>query len=144
MNLGKKELLYVGIAGDSPGGEYSYLFPGFHIRTLDKDPIWRPDIVADITNTDFHDESFDVIVCVQVIEHIPNLWDLPKELYRILVKDGFCIIDCPWLYPYHAEPGFGDYWRISRDGIQILFGPHFQIIQLVTGEQNTSCLLKKA
>jgi SAM-dependent methyltransferase len=136
-------LLYVGIAGDPKGGEYSPLFSNFTISTFDADVKWNPDIVGDITKSSFADNSWDVIICVQVIEHIPNLWDLPKELKRILKNDGYAIIDCPWLYPYHAEPpSFGDYWRVSKDGMKILF-QDFELIDIYEGTQNTSCLIRK-
>lgn len=140
-NNGK--LLYVGIAGDPKGGEYSPLFSNFNIKTFDADPKWGPDLIGDITNTSFSDNYWDVIVCVQVIEHIPNIWSLPKELERIIVSGGFVVIDCPWDYPYHAEPpSFGDYWRISKDGMRVLFS-NFELIDIVEGKNNTSCLLRK-
>ena len=98
---------------------------------------------SDITKTDFKDNSWDVIVCVQTIEHIPNIWDLPKEISRILKPGGYAIIDCPWMYPYHGEPEFGDYWRMSKDGMKALFNNHLKLVGLHEGEQNTSCLFKK-
>jgi len=143
FNNANGNLLYVGIAGDPVGGEYSNLFPNFKVSTFDADPIWKPDIVGDITKTHFSDNSWDVIVCVQVIEHIPNIWDLPSEINRILKPGGYAIIDCPWMYPYHAEPpSFGDYWRVSKDGFKTLF-VNFDIIEIIAGNNNTSCLIKK-
>lgn len=137
------DLLYVGIAGDPVGGEYSSLFPNYNKKTFDADPYWNPDIVGDITKTSFPNDTWDVIICVQVIEHIPNLWDLPLEVNRILKPGGYAIIDCPWMYPYHAEPpSFGDYWRVSKDGMQVLFS-NFEIVEIITGTNNTSCLLRK-
>jgi SAM-dependent methyltransferase len=137
-------LLYVGIAGDPPGGEYTPLFPKYTSKTFDADPVWKPDIVGDITNSDFEDESWDAIICVQVLEHVPNIWDAPKEMARILRKGGYAIVDSPWMYPYHAEPpSFGDFWRLSKDGIRKLFEELFNIVEVYEGEQNTSCLIKK-
>jgi SAM-dependent methyltransferase len=142
-NLEGGNLLYVGIAGDPPGGEYSPLFSPFNIKTFDADPVWGPDIVGDITGCDLEDESQDVIICVQVLEHVPNLWDVPKEMYRLLKTGGYAIVDCPWMYPYHAEPpSFGDFWRISKDGLRVLFD-NFEIVSIIEGEQNTSCLIRK-
>lgn len=139
------KLLYVGTAGDPIGGEYSPLFRHkFDVKTFDCDPHWRPDIVGDITKTDFQDESWGAIVCVQVLEHIKNVWDVPKEMNRILCKGGYAIVDTPWLYPYHAEPpSFGDYWRISKDGMEALFGSHFKIEHIISTNNLTSCLIKK-
>ena len=140
-----RQLGYIGVAGDlNPKGEYSPLFPDFDIVTVDADVKWSPDIVADITDTKLPPNYFGAIVCVQVIEHIRNLWDLPRELDRILCPSGFVIIDCPWNYPYHAEaPSFGDYWRVSKDGMRALFGDLFEIIDVRADHHNTSCLLLK-
>ena len=138
-------LLYVGVAGDPKGGEYAKYFPTYQSSTFDFDPIWEPDIVGDITKTEFEDESWNAIVCVQVIEHIPNVWDLPKEIARILLPDGLAIVDCPWNYPYHAEPpSFGDYWRISKDGMAALFNTEqLKVENIISTDHNTSCLIRK-
>ena len=138
----KPKLLYVGLAGDPVGGEYSPLFHGFEVTTFDIDQQWNPDIVGDITKTVFEDESWDVIVCVQTLEHIPNIWDLAPELQRILKKGGMAIVDCPWQYPYHGEYNFGDYWRISKDGMKVLF-KSFDIVSILDYNSNTSCLIRK-
>ena len=144
ININGGSILYVGIAGDPPGGEYSNLF-SIKPVTFDADPIWKPEIVGDITKTDFKENSWNNIIIVQVIEHIPNIFDLPMELYRILTPKGFIIIDCPWNYPYHAEPpSFGDYWRITKDGFKYLFKePYFKTIDIISTENNTSCLIQK-
>ena len=140
-----KELLYVGIAGDPIGGEYSLLFKDkLNVSTFDADPVWKPQLVGDITKTEFDDESWGVIVCVQVLEHVKEIWEVPKEMSRILCKGGYAIVDTPWLYPYHAEPpSFGDYWRVSKDGMRTLFSPYFEIQDIISTDNLTSCLLKK-
>lgn len=143
-NLSGGNLLYVGIAGDPIGGEYSGLFSKFNIKTFDADPVWRPDIVGDITKTGFEDNSWDVIVCVQVMEHVKNIWDIPPEINRILKVGGMAIVDTPFMYPYHAEPpSFGDYWRLTKDGMRVLFEPSFEILEIISTDNLTSCLIKK-
>jgi len=145
MNLeGGNRILYVGIAGDPIGGEYSSLF-SCRPTTFDADAKWNPQIVGDITKTGFLPNSWDHIVIVQVIEHIPNIFDLPTEIHRIVRRNGLIIIDCPWNYPYHAEPpSFGDYWRISKDGFTQLFkDPFFKVEDCIMTENNTSCLIRR-
>ena len=137
------DLLYVGTAGDPIGGEYSPMFSQFRVKTFDIDECWHPDIVGDITKTDFEDESWDVIVCVQTLEHIPNIFDVSGETSRILKKGGFLIIDSPWMYPYHGEPEFGDYWRLTKDAFRVLFERDYEITMMDDGENNKSVLLKK-
>jgi len=139
------QLLYVGIAGDPPGGEYTPLFPKYTVETFDADPAWGPDIVGDITGCDLPSKAYDIILCVQVIEHVPNLWDIPKEVERLIKPGGWLIIDCPWEYPYHAEPpSFGDYWRVSKDGFSELFkNTDFEVVEIQQKNHNTSCLFRR-
>lgn len=140
------KMLYVGTAGDPIGGEYSPIFrPEFSTMTMDIDPTWNPDVVGDITKSPFDDSSIGCIVCVQVLEHVPNIWDAPKEIHRILCNGGYAIVDTPFMYPYHAEPpSFGDYWRITKDGMRQLFGGLFEIVDIVATDNLTSCLLRKS
>jgi SAM-dependent methyltransferase len=138
------DLLYVGIAGDPPGGEYTPLFPNYNVKTFDMDPKWGADLEGDISKTNFAKESWDLIICVQVLEHVSTIWDVPAEMHRILTHGGHAIVDCPWQFPYHAEPpSFADYWRISKDGMRALFEPHFEILDIQVGQQNTSILIRK-
>ncbi len=53
------------------------------------------DIKADICDLPFSDNSFDVILCNHVLEHIPNDDKAMKELYRILKHGGWGIFQIP-------------------------------------------------
>ena len=50
----------------------------------------------DITNVDEASESFDSIICYHVLEHIADDIQAMRELYRILKKGGFAIIQTPF------------------------------------------------
>jgi predicted SAM-dependent methyltransferase len=49
----------------------------------------------DITEIPFADESFDVILCNHVLEHIPDDGKAIKELYRVLKPNGWAILQVP-------------------------------------------------
>ncbi|WP_406682989.1 methyltransferase domain-containing protein [Seonamhaeicola sp. MEBiC1930] len=53
------------------------------------------DIKADICNLPFDDNSFDVILCNHVLEHIPNDTKAMEELYRVLKIGGIGILQIP-------------------------------------------------
>lgn len=53
------------------------------------------DVKADITNLPFADESFDVIFCNHVLEHIPDDAKAMHELYRVMKKGGWGIFQVP-------------------------------------------------
>src|SRR5690606_8047019 len=53
------------------------------------------DVKADICDLPFPDNSFDVILCNHVLEHIPDDFGAMKELYRILKPGGWGIFQIP-------------------------------------------------
>lgn len=63
-------------------------------------------------------ESFDIIVAGQVLEHIRHPWKWFKELARLLRGGGHLITISPVSWPYHEGPV--DCWRIFPSGLHAL------------------------
>lgn len=118
----KLDVLEVGIAGDEkPGGNYKLFGIGNNYKTMDVIAKFEPDIVADICDTKLPDSSWDIIILSNTLEHVFTYEKALKECARILKPNGYLIVDCPFVYPYHAsEPEFGDYWRISPTAMEKL------------------------
>jgi SAM-dependent methyltransferase len=53
------------------------------------------DVKADICHLPFEDESFDVILCNHVLEHIPDDQKAMSELFRVMKKGGWGIFQIP-------------------------------------------------
>ncbi|WP_418510902.1 class I SAM-dependent methyltransferase [Corallibacter sp.] len=53
------------------------------------------DVKADICNLPFADNSYDVIFCNHVLEHIPDDTKAMQELYRVMKPGGFGIFQIP-------------------------------------------------
>lgn len=53
------------------------------------------DVKADITDLPFEGNSFDIIFCNHVLEHIPNDTKAMEELYRVMKKGGMGIFQIP-------------------------------------------------
>jgi ubiquinone/menaquinone biosynthesis C-methylase UbiE len=53
------------------------------------------DVKADICALPFEDNSYDLILCNHVLEHIPNDRKAMSELYRVLKKEGTLIAQVP-------------------------------------------------
>ena len=73
------------------------------------------DIVSDIVNIPVADQSFDVIMCVEVFEHIPEPIKVVQEFSRILKPGGRLIITAPFcslthFAPYFFYTGYSKYW----------------------------------
>ena len=68
----------------------------------------------------FEDNSFDIIILDQVLEHLSNLKLAMKVIRRVLDKGGLCYIGVPDAERYHDI-----YWYIMREHIQ-----HFNVVGL--------------
>ena len=53
------------------------------------------DIKADICNLPFNNNSYDIILCNHVLEHIPEDTKAMHELYRVLKPGGFGVFQIP-------------------------------------------------
>jgi len=55
----------------------------------------------DIENTSFDNGAFNIVTSIGSLEHVVNLGDALKEIYRILSKDGICYVYAPnteWIH----------------------------------------------
>jgi SAM-dependent methyltransferase len=50
---------------------------------------------GDVTALPFQDEAFDLVVCSEVLEHVPNWGRAVSEIYRILKRRGEVVITTP-------------------------------------------------
>lgn len=88
------------------GGEVLHAGPGYSIRnwlvsfpavrylSIDIDP-HIADVQADITDLPFDAESFDWVVCLHVLEHVPDDRMAISELFRVLRPGGKAVIQVP-------------------------------------------------
>ncbi|MDD3296487.1 MAG: methyltransferase domain-containing protein [Candidatus Omnitrophica bacterium] len=51
---------------------------------------------ADIFKLPFQDESADILICAEVLEHLDDI-EAIKEITRVLKKEGFVLITVPYL-----------------------------------------------
>ena len=104
--------------GDRP---YEYLFKDGNYTGIDIEDSGRPidmkkpDYFYNGTHLPFKNEEFDMVICTQVLEHVPDPLLLLKEMSRVCKRGGGVIISLPFVYPEHEQPF--DYFRFTRFGI---------------------------
>ena len=98
------------------------------------------DIKSDITSIPIKDSSFDVILCAEVLEHIPHPNRAIAEMSRLLCENGTLILTAPFcslthFAPYHYYAGFNSYWYntvLPSYGLQVtkmqVYGDYFQYL----------------
>jgi ubiquinone/menaquinone biosynthesis C-methylase UbiE len=64
------------------------------------------DIVSDITNIPEPDASFDAVMCIEVLEHLPDPISALRELTRLLKPGGTLILTAPFCSLTHFSPHF--------------------------------------
>jgi SAM-dependent methyltransferase len=68
----------------------------------------------------FKDESFDVVICLETLEHADKPWLVAEEIQRVLKKSGVALVSSQQNFPIHMHPL--DYFRYTPYGMAVLFG----------------------
>lgn len=79
-------------------------------------------VLGPLTRTPFADSEFDTILVNAVLEHVPDIDGVMRELARILRAGGHLIAAVPYLQPYHPDPT--DFRRYTREGLEELGASH--------------------
>lgn len=91
------------------------------VDIVDVDPQnLKATIIGDIHDFGIKENTYDAIICTQVLEHIANPFKASKELYRILKPGGTLLLTVPHTDKIHPMPT--DYWRFTYQSIEMLFG----------------------
>lgn len=83
---------------------------------IDLLPFPAVDVVTDGERLPLADGSVDVVVCIVVLEHVPDATSVIAEAHRILKPGGRFFAAVPFLQPFHAAPH--DYRRWTRAGLE--------------------------
>jgi SAM-dependent methyltransferase len=90
-----------------------------------------PDIVGSATDIPLPDESFDTIVCTEVLEHVPDPTKVFLEMHRVLRPGGHLILSTPMYWPRHEAPY--DYFRYPYDGmLSLVKNSGLELVRLYT------------
>jgi SAM-dependent methyltransferase len=77
--------------------------------------------VIDATKMTF-DSEFDVILCLNVLEHVYYFQAAIERIHRALKPGGKAVVVVPVFYPYHDEPG--DFWRFTEHALRRMFASY--------------------
>ena len=64
------------------------------------------------------DDTYDIVLSGQVIEHVAKIWRWMQELARVTKPGGLVITISPSSWPYHEAPI--DCWRMYPEGMKAL------------------------
>lgn len=93
---------------------------GYEVTMVSKDSqLYR----GDVTNLNFRDDYFDLIICQAVLEHVPAYKKGISEMYRVLADGGVLLVDVPIRFEDKTRPALNDAvkdhkWQFGRKNLK--------------------------
>lgn len=121
-------------------GDFADLFHGRNYLSLDIYPYPEVDLVCDLTQMNpFKPACMDVVVLMNVMEHVYDTRGLLKSLGELLKPGGLLIIAIPFLIKIHQAPF--DYVRYTHFAIENLAAESGFEVQTLEGYYDPLSLL---
>lgn len=113
---------------------YGDLFPHRVTVDIEQRPSVAIDVIGDAHNLSaFPDNTFDVVLCTEVLEHLHTPEKALAAFHRVLKPCGTLLLTTRFIFPLHDTPN--DYYRYTRYGLQYLLR-HFDDV-CITEEATT-------
>lgn len=91
------------------------LYHGLDITARDS----RPTLIGDVQSLGMlRDASYDSVICLEVLEHVPDPARALAEIARVLADGGVLVLSVPHLSRLHEIPH--DYYRYTEYGLRYL------------------------
>ena len=129
QNLPKNTLILDVGAGH---GDFLEAYKTYPHVLLDVYPYPKVDVVCDLTQVNpFRKETFDVILLMNVLEHVFSPMDLLDSLRKILKPNGCIILTIPFLLKIHQAPL--DFVRYTHFAIEKIAKQKNFELQVISG-----------
>ena len=124
--------------------DYGAGLPSFHFHNVvTADIVDSPGIdvvLPENGKLPFADETFDAVVSLAVVEHVPDPFAYAREIRRVLKPEGEVYVDSAFIQHYHGWPHH--YFNTTQMGLKTLFRDGFEELGSgVRGYQNATLAL---
>ena len=98
------------------------------------------EVLGAVEDLPIDDASFDLVLCVQVLEHCDDPAQAVRELRRVTAPGGRVLASTHGVQVYHPSPH--DYWRWTHEGLARLFESNaaWEQLDVVPGAGTASTL----
>jgi SAM-dependent methyltransferase len=121
---------------------YEPLFARHAISYVGVDPVDNPraDLKGAVEDLPVADASFDLVLCIQVLEHCDDPIKAISELRRVTAPGGRVLATTHGVMPYHPSPT--DHWRWTHTGLEKLFVENaaWASVRVTPSSGTTACL----
>jgi SAM-dependent methyltransferase/ribosomal protein S27AE len=117
------------VLDDGSGLRYEYFDD---VVNLDLSEFPTTDVLGSAAALPFAEATFDGVLSVAVLEHVPDPRRCVREIARVLKPGGWIFAAVPGLQPYHGYPKH--YFNTTRDGLAELFAGEFAIDDITTSQ----------
>ncbi len=137
-DLGSYRVLDVG-CGQKP---YEPIFAPHASSYVGVDPFENPraELRGSVEALPVEDDSFDVVLCNQVLEHTEDPALAIRELFRSVVPGGRLLLSTHGTQVYHPSPV--DYWRWTHTGLEKILGDNgeWASVTVTPSSGTTACI----
>jgi SAM-dependent methyltransferase len=107
---------------------------------VDVVPTEYADVVGSIEQLPVEDASFDVVLCIQVLEHVDDPARAIRELHRVTRPGGRVLLSTHGTQVFHPNPN--DHWRWTHTGLAHLFATSapWRSVTVTPGAGTCACL----
>ncbi len=81
-------------------------------------------LIADGSNLPLASSSFDLVLCTQVLEYVPQPATAVAEIHRVLKPGGVLLLSAPSVFPRDADE---DAWRFLPRSLRLLMSPFAEV-----------------
>lgn len=78
----------------------------------------RVSVFCDAHQLPFGGDTFDSVLCTEVLEHLREPREAMREIYRVLKNGGSLLLTTPFQYQAHQRPF--DFFRFTYDGLDLM------------------------
>jgi len=126
IKVSKKERSVALDAGAGNQNKKPYLVSkGYEYESCDFEHVFDKNAISTLTHVcsveqmTMPDCKYDLIISIQVLEHLKDPEKAISEMYRVLSPGGLIFLSTNFLYPEHGSPH--DYFRFTKYGLIALF-----------------------
>lgn len=108
---------------------------------LDADDRRMPHIRGNVGRLPLAAGSFDTVVCLEVLEYVPEPAVALREIHRALRPNGILVLSTPFV---HRVDAANDYWRFTEPGLRRLLQATESPFDVLRCEPQGSALISAA